>query len=276
MITPQLASPLELAHIGRYIVDDNWILEQKLDGHRLLLTLQPGLPPVAITRNGTAYTKGLPSAILNLRSFANPAIVLDGELVGDTYWAFDMLRGDRSWHARPLRERRAELEQFVNTTVTGPASGPYQSTLRSVPQARTAQGKERLLLFAAKHGMEGVVAKRADSVYTERRSPTWLKAKFVTTADVVVMGVRDDGKESASLGIYRNGRLVEIGRCSILGKTVPVVGSVVEVRYLYVNHPNAPRLYQPTLIRARKDKVAVECDGSDFRFTNKSVLHELP
>lgn len=269
MFSPQLASPLDLTHIGMYVVNDDWVLEQKLDGHRIALILRQDKPPLAITRNGTHYTRKLPAAIQALRSTQAPddsPFIIDGELVGLSFWAFDLLREDGSMNKMPLTDRRALLEHLT----------AGEEHLKLVPQARTTEEKERLLLHAAETFLEGVVAKRASSTYIGRRSRDWLKAKFVCTADVVVLAVRDDGKESASLGIHDASRWFEIGRCSLLGKPPVEVGDVVEVAYLYVQHPEAPRLYQPNLIRVRKDKNPIDCDGADFRMTNKRVLDSLP
>ncbi len=272
MLVPQLATSTELTRVGSLVVDDDWIAEQKLDGHRIMLSGPGTASPAAITRNGTTYTRALPTAVQKWRvdqDLANTApFVLDGELVGDTYWVFDFLLADGSLNGVPLSDRRVILEQFFAMFPVNP--------FRLVPQARTASEKEALMERAVTDRLEGLVFKRADSAYAfGHRHPAWLKAKFVATADVVVMDVRDDGKESAKLGIMRNGALFEIGRCSLIGKPAVSPGDVVEVRYLYVPDPAKPRLYQPPLLRKRTDKLPSECDGADLKYTNKRVLETL-
>lgn len=129
---------------------------------------------------------------------------------------------------------------------------------------------------AASRGLEGVILKRADSRYDRgNRSPNWLKAKFVVTAEVVVLAVRDDGKESASLGMVSGSKVIEVGRCSLIGKPNVIPGDVVEVRYLYALNPARPRLYQPTLLRVRTDKSVEECTLDQLRFTNKTVMEAI-
>jgi ATP-dependent DNA ligase len=267
LLSPQLATPIELNAIGKYVVGDDWVLEQKLDGHRLML-LTPGadLPPAAITRNGTRYTRQLPLAVRKVRFPDDLMVALDGELIGGEYWVFDVLHADGSLNQRPLSERRAILETLLDT---------FEHPFKLVPQARTAAEKERLLLMAAAQNLEGVIAKRKDSPYRPgQRSTEWVKAKFVATADAVVLSVRDDGKESARLGIcVDNGtRWLEVGRCSLLGKPNVEPGAVVEIRYLYVPDRASPRLFQPHLLRVRTDKTILECDGSDFKYASKTVL----
>lgn len=260
MVNAQLATPLPLGDVGRFIADDNWVAEQKLDGHRILLYLTPDRPATALTRNGSIYTKGLPRALTDLR--VQHRTLFDGELVGNQYWAFDYPEPNTAM----LRERRALLE--VAAAEVG---------ISVVPQARTTTEKEALLYGAAEAGLEGIVLKRADSLYLGQRTDAWRKVKFVSTVDVVVLAVRDDGKESASLGITDGKSFTEVGRCSLIGKEKKVavkVGDVVEVRCLYVTPDR--RLYQPTLLRVRTDKHLHECDGSDFRVVNKQVLAQLP
>lgn len=271
MLCPQLASPITLNTVGRYIVDEAYLAEQKLDGHRVMVIGPGGDAPAAITRNGTTYTRALPTAVRTWRAPVNldtSGFVLDGELVGDTYWVFDFLLANGDLNNTPLADRRVILEQFLGMCPGAP--------FRLIPQARTTVEKDQLMQRAVAENLEGLIFKRTDSVYLSGgRSPYCLKAKFVVTADVFVMDVRDDGKESARLGIVRDGQCVEIGRCSLIGKPAVKVGDVVEVRYLYANSRTAPRLYQPTLLRVRTDKAMHECDGIDLKFTNKAVLEAL-
>src|SRR5260370_21054796 len=51
----------------------------------------------------------------------------------------------------------------------------------------TGSGPEILEAVKAQ-GLEGVIAKRPDSVYESRRSPDWVKWKVVDTASLVICG----------------------------------------------------------------------------------------
>src|SRR5690625_4832139 len=69
-------------------------------------------------------------------------------------------------------------------------------------------------------GMEGVVAKKSDSVYASGiRSRNWLKIKAVRTADVIICGYTDSDAGggglfgSLILGKYENGKLRYAGNC---------------------------------------------------------------
>lgn len=265
---PQLAKQAEVTSLESFIKDDGWVMEQKLDGNRILLV--PGEHgPLALTRNGNAYTKALPRTVRDFR-FPEGEWALDGELVGDEFWVFDLPAMPSDRGALPLYQRRSALETFIDTISNG---------FRLVPQAKTFNEKVVLASKAIANDYEGLMMKRRDAVYRPGgRTDEWLKVKFTKTADVIVLDVRDDGKDSVRLGIMSNGTPIDVGRASIIGKEKSGainVGDVLEVRYLYCNNPDAPRLYQPTILRKRSDKHAHECTDDQLRFTNKTVLSTL-
>lgn len=259
---PQLATEIELQRVVRYVEDPNYAVEQKVDGHRLLLTNSSGHTE-AIGRNGTRYGHDLP---IGLRHLSIPeGWAVDGELVGSNLHLFDALPLDQS--DLPLSARRDFLEQMVRIL--------NSARVHVVPQAREVHDKARLIQRVIREHCEGVVIKHLDAGYTFGRSDTWLKAKITATLDAIVLAVRDDGKESMALGVYDHGTLVDVARASLIGKErreLILPGDVVEVRYLYAADPDRPRLIQPRMLRKRRDKVASECSIDQLRFANKTVL----
>ena len=102
--------------------------------------------------------------------------VVDGEVVSVSgrfqddgprlYHVFDVLWLDgEDVRALPLRERKALLRDALT----------WEDPLRLVPY-RNEEG-EAMFAEACANGWEGVIAKRADSVYTAKRSKDWLKFK---------------------------------------------------------------------------------------------------
>jgi bifunctional non-homologous end joining protein LigD len=94
------------------------------------------------------------------------------------YVLFDLLYLDgRSLLREPYARRRALLEEL---TLAGPA---WQVT-----PAHAGRGKE-MLAAARQNALEGVVAKKLDSVYeVGRRSNSWLKVKIVQRQEFVIGG----------------------------------------------------------------------------------------
>ena len=274
-IAPQLALEAELTMIPTLVQNDDVVFEQKLDGNRVLLVSPGGnSEPIALTRNGQPYTKGLPRAVREWRfpeGNAHGAMVLDGELVGDTYWVFDMPKSAATSDDTPLSVRRYALEQVW------PFIGARCTAMRLVPQAKTAEEKQALYDTAVQNNFEGLIAKRKNALYRwGGRTEEWLKLKFTTTADVFVTAVRDDGKESVALGVYDGTDVIDVGRASLIGKEKRGViskGDVLEVRYLYVGANG--RLYQPTIMRRRTDKPIHECNTQQLKHVCKDVLASL-
>ncbi|WOF21706.1 ATP-dependent DNA ligase [Microbacterium betulae] len=95
-------------------------------------------------------------------------------------YLFDLLRLDgRDLTPLPLRERRRLLEQ-----ATADAG-------RAVVVPPVSDDVDAALGAAEEHGLEGIVAKRADSPYRGgERSEDWLKVTLVRTQEVVIGGFR--------------------------------------------------------------------------------------
>lgn len=93
---------------------------------------------------------------------------------------FDILRrGDDDVAPRPLRERRALLEELATSTVPAIVLPPVTDDL------------EAALTAARELALEGVVVKDPRSPYRRgARSEEWLKVKLTATQDVVVGGIR--------------------------------------------------------------------------------------
>ncbi len=76
---------------------------------------------------------------------------------------------------------------------------------------------EALLAAAKQQGLEGVLAKRADSRYMGRRSREWLKLKTEQSQEFVIAGyTRGHGRREGAfgalvLGVHRGGELVYVG-----------------------------------------------------------------
>jgi hypothetical protein len=87
-----------------------------------------------------------------------------------------------------------------------------------------------------------------------------LKVKHLKTMDVVITGRDLGGRKNAELSLMRDGELVVIGNCSMIGKPDLAVGDCAEVRFLYLNPGDKATLYQPRLVRARPDKTPAECE----------------
>ena len=89
--TPQLLNSIDEAAMLEYIRDPDWVMQEKMDGVRLIV-VRRGNSITAGNRNGltVAVSASIGEAVLAL----NHDCVLDGEAIGDVYWPFDLLSFD--------------------------------------------------------------------------------------------------------------------------------------------------------------------------------------
>ncbi|HOS17766.1 MAG TPA: DNA ligase D [Clostridia bacterium] len=210
--------------------DGDWLYELKYDGYRILAFVE-GSGARLLTRNGNDYTgrfRDIARALSDLA--AGRAMVLDGEMVvADasgktdfqalqtymknpagrrlTYIVFDLLALDgEDLRGRPLIERKQKLEALLANA----PDGLHYS--RHVMGA----GKESLAA-ACETGAEGIVGKRAGSVYSGTRNGDWIKLKCGRRQEFVIGGYtrtekKAEGISALLLGVYEDGKLVYAGR----------------------------------------------------------------
>jgi bifunctional non-homologous end joining protein LigD len=175
--------------------DPDWIFERKLDGIRCLAHRDAGGVRLL---SRTDHTLSHPEVLAALEAQPVADFVVDGEVVAlDTHgvsrfqllqrrgkervtvylYAFDLLRLDgRDMRSLPLRRRKAELRRALR----------FEDPIRYTPH-RNEHGEE-LFAEACRKGLEGVIAKRADSPYRATRSRDWLKLKCHAEQELVIGG----------------------------------------------------------------------------------------
>lgn len=180
---------------GKPFTSDAWLMEVKFDGYRCGAAIDNGHVRLA-TKNGNDCTHAYPEVVAALRRLPGGPHVVDGEVcvliegISDfnlfhaergtrkpasgapavTFCAFDLLIVDgENVMSQPLIERKRRLKELL-------APIPKIAVLFVDDLPADAN------LFAAMIGIglniEGVVAKRRDSVYLPgQRSRDWLKIK---------------------------------------------------------------------------------------------------
>ena len=258
-LLPQLLNEIEEGGVARLLGDDDWCAEEKFDGKRMMLRHEGG-------RLSVINRKGLTCGVV--AAFAADALALaaaygdfclDGEAVGDTFRAFDLLgRDGRDLRGLPFRERRAGLVALV---------GDLLPHLRLSTLAVTSGEKEALYDRLRREGREGIVFKRLAAPYVAgrpNRGGDQLKLKFYSTATFIVAG--HNARRSVRLELLdREGREVSVGNVTIPANfDMPAVGACVEVRYLYA-YPGGS-VYQPVYLGLRDDLDQTDCRLSQLKF----------
>lgn len=272
ILRPILAESLsDLRRLPEYAANDQWLFEQKIDGHRLMVHVDDGKAN-PVNRAGEPKSTMVTRAILaEFERLTTGCWAFDGEIVGSTFWIFDMpLACDMVEPSTPYITRRQVLDCFF------PGWAPNPAIIRLLPYASEHKAKLELAARLLREGCEGLILKDRDFTYVSgKRSRSLLKAKFVHDIDCEVVELRRGGKDNIVVACYDDtGRQIELGEVTALagdGATIKV-GDVVCVKYAYAVDPRRPRLVQPTLPRIRDDKKGEECLLSQIHFTNKGVM----
>jgi bifunctional non-homologous end joining protein LigD len=205
-----------------------WIFEIKLDGYRAITVFDKAGKPHLWSRNGLPLEAKFPAIAQAVSKLKFRSTVLDGEVVAvddngiprfqllqrfqkqptapTLYYVFDVL-----WHdgddltEKPLLERKAILERILKPKA-GIQLGSYVED----------EGKALFNLTKEK-GMEGIIAKRKDSLYRPgKRTSDWLKIKARLQQEFVVGGFtapKGSRKHLGAvvLGAYSKGKLRHYG-----------------------------------------------------------------
>ena len=231
---PSWFGPMLATLVAEPFSRDGWIFEPKLDGVRCL-AFRNGRHLELLSRNRKPLTAAYPELVAPLLKQEPGSFVLDGEIVAFDDGVTSFARLQRRMQIRDPREsRRRGVEVFFYAFDL-----PYLAgrDLRSVPLIRRKALLKESFRFqdpfrytehregdgeayfreACKAGLEGLLAKRADSVYTSERSRDWLKFKCSAEQEFVIIGYTDPqrtrvGFGALVLGYYQGGRLISAGK----------------------------------------------------------------
>jgi bifunctional non-homologous end joining protein LigD len=258
-LLPQLLNSIEESEVEQFIRDPAYGAQEKYDGKRLLVKKE-GAAVHGINRKGLLC--GLPSLVVHSAQRMPGDFILDGEGVGDTLHAFDllMLNGE---DLRTLAYRARYLS-LMNLVAATPSH--HQHEIRLAPLFSKAKEKAGLFKDLKELNREGIVFKQLDAPYTAGRpnsGGTQLKHKFYATLSAVVSKVNT--QRSVELRLIGRIGWLTAGNVTIpANHEVPEVGDVVEVRYL--NASESGVLYQPVYLGKRTDIDPAECMTAQLKY----------
>ncbi|MEJ2880954.1 DNA ligase D [Pedobacter sp. GR22-6] len=225
---PRDVKAMKASTVDKPFHDPDWVYEIKWDGYRALAFVENGLVEL-VSRNNLVYDH---FTLVNeeLESW-DTNVVLDGELValsGNGRPDFGALQNWRSTKDLTLVFYVFDILWLEGKLLTELPLTARRKILEATIPAKNAtiriseQFVENGLAFyesAKKQKLEGIIAKRKESVYTgDHRSREWLKVKAKRRQEVVIAGYtknQDSGKffSALAVGIYNsNGVLKYIGK----------------------------------------------------------------
>jgi bifunctional non-homologous end joining protein LigD len=216
----------------------DWLYEIKWDGYRAVAFISDSRVKL-VSRNQNEYTAAFPELAELPQDVRASKAVLDGEIValdehgrasfslmqqrtgvGEggrkirisrkdvplAYYVFDLLYLDGySLEGVSLEDRKRLLRKIVTPTKLIRISEDFPKGIE-------------LYKAAAAQKIEGVVAKKRNSCYTQKRSREWLKIKITQEQECVIAGYTDpkgsrENFGSIVLGLYNEkGKLVHVGQ----------------------------------------------------------------
>jgi bifunctional non-homologous end joining protein LigD len=226
--SPQLATLANSVPEG-----DDWLHELKFDGYRAVVFFENGKVRL-VSRNGNDWTARFRAVADALETLPIKNAILDGEVVsldakglsnfqllqnqlkrGDdatlVEYLFDMPHCEGFDLARtPLVERKEALARLI-LSANPKNEGAYRYSDHIAGQG------DHVLENACRSGMEGIIAKRADSGYQQSRSASWLKVKCLKQQEFVIGGYsKPEGSRvgfgALLLGYYEKGDFIYAGR----------------------------------------------------------------
>lgn len=298
---PFRVSPMLATLVKEPFDRPGWVYEEKYDGYRIV-AYKEGEIVTLLSRNAKDRTAHFGPIAAAVRDLSQETLLLDGEVVAfdrkgisrfqllqnlsdkPHYAIFDCLYAEgRDLRAKPLQERRAELEKILGKPV-----GKRPTLFVS---ARLASNGLKAYKIAKQKGFEGVLAKDESSPYSEGRSMNWLKFKVKQEDEFVIIGYTAPAGArkhfgALLLGAHERGELKYAGKVgtgfsqaalsSLFRKFQPIVRAKAAVadpprerdvtwlaprlvaQIAYGEWTNDRKLRQPVFLGLRDDKRAAE------------------
>ncbi len=225
-LAPQLATlSTGIPAFGR------WVYEIKFDGYRLMARIEHDEVKL-ITRGGHDWAAKMPDLVKSIKKLRVRSAWLDGEIVvmganglpsfNGLQKAFDGKSGTKvieyflfdvpyldgyDLRGVELSQRRALLKELVDLKAVGQIR--FSADFQGEPGA--------ILQSACQMGLEGLIAKREDSLYASARSDAWLKLKCKLRQEFVVCGYTDRSDASPEIGSLLLGVYSDAGKLESVG-----------------------------------------------------------
>jgi len=294
---PKTVKPMLAFLVDKPFDEEGWSYEIKWDGYRAIALMNKGKVNLMSRNNNSFNEKFFP--VYNALTKWDINAVIDGEVVvlgknnvahfgslqnwrseshGELlYYVFDILwLNGKSLKSLPLTRRREILKDIL----------PKENTIRLSESFETSATE--FLDVASKMGMEGIMAKRKDSLYIEGdRTREWLKIKANKRHEVVIGGFtqnEDSAKTFSSLlvGVFDKGRLDYMGKIgtgfnnTMQKELMTKMKKLVTDKIPFTETPNVnkPSRFRPNPPKAKVTwlKPQLVCEVSYTEITSDGVM----
>ncbi len=205
---------------------DEWLHEVKYDGYRIIALIKHHKVKL-FTRNQHDWTDKLPLIAKALSVL--PDCIVDGEIIAQAKGIshFELLQNEISDpKSKNIYYKIFDILKHKEQDVTQLSLIERKKLLKTLfknhknkivsPTDYIIGNGERVFKKACTLGLEGIVSKRLDSIYEERRTQAWIKSKCVHEEEFVIAGfTKPKGSRkyfgALILGYYKNKQLIYCG-----------------------------------------------------------------
>ena len=231
---PRSVTPMKASLAAHPPKGEDWLFEVKWDGIRAICFIE-GERVRLTSRSGSSCEKQYPELNVIPHYIAASEAIIDAEIVvldekGVSRFPLIQPRisnSDANSVAHMARSRPVTLFAFDLIYLDGydlrkvaliERKRLLESILEPCPVMRYSDhfpgAGEAMLEAARETGLEGILAKHANSCYEPKRSREWLKLKIVSQQEFVICGYTEGERayfSSLVLGAYDHGRLIWVG-----------------------------------------------------------------
>ena len=258
----RFVEPMLAKLTGSLPAGEQWQYEIKWDGYRTL-ALRDEKGVQLLSRRASHQNARFPS-VADACTALEPGTIVDGEVIAldaDGRPSFNVLQNARSpkvpllyyafdliaWRGRDVSKLPLARRQEMLSAALANAGDPIRLSvaLKAAP--------DDLIRAAREQGLEGIVAKRATSVYEPgQRSGAWQKVKVNQSHELVVGGYKPDAGEFDYLlaGYYEGDRLIFIAK--IRNGFTPAMKRKVAARFKGLGTRDCPFANLPEAKTARR------------------------
>lgn len=203
--------------------EKDYLYEIKYDGYRIIAVIENNKVDL-FTRNHIQVNMDYPKIKESLLTFfSGKSLILDGEIVvfdkngksnfqllqnknaSPTYMVFDILAyAGNDLRNEPLLKRKEILKQI------------FQNSPKNIQLCQyILQDGKKFLKEAEKAELEGIIAKKINSIYSGTRNGDWIKIKFRKEQEFVIGGYTFSEKrkiQALLLGVMQENQFVYVGK----------------------------------------------------------------
>lgn len=294
---PAIYTPMLATLVDKPFDQEGWVYEVKWDGYRALAFMNKNTIEL-VSRNKKSFNEKFYPVYKALQEW-NINAVIDGEIIvvddnglsdfgalqnwrseddGELlFYVFDILwLNGYDLRDLPLSDRRNILRSQI----------PSNNVIR-LSENFEASGSE-FFAMAEKMGLEGIIAKKADSTYvSDERSKAWVKIKTQQRHEVVIGGfTQNEGSSKAFssllVGVYEGKKLHYTGKVgtgfsdSLQKDMMKQFKKLVQKKCPFTEEPdvNKPSRFRPNPPKAKAIWLLPElvCEVSYREITNDGVM----